>query len=94
MNPMETMIYLLTEYNKGNYTTSDFCDLFEEHYRDVELLPLSKKAEDWLEGLDELCGRFSEYPEDHRIYPGIYYTDEDIRTHMKDFSPDMLDSNI
>lgn len=91
---MEKIIYILTEYKKDNYTTADFCDLFEEYYGELELVSISEKAEDWFKGLDELCGRFSEFPEDHRNYPGVYCTEEDIRTYTRSFSLAMLRDKI
>lgn len=94
MTIIEKIIYILTEYKKGNYTTADFCDLFEEYYREVELLSIPKTTENWLTGLDELCGRFSQFQDDHRNYPGVFYTDEDIRTYTENFSIDMLNGKI
>lgn len=89
MNTIEKFTYLISEYNKNNYTTRDFCELFELYYRDLELPNLSDFAEKWLQDLDELCGRFSEYPQDLEI-PNVFVDEKTIKTYTEDFSPKLL----
>lgn len=83
MTTIEKLIYLLIEYNKGNYSTRDFSDLFVLYYRDYEEALLFSSAEKWLYDLDELCGRFSEYPEDLAI-PNAFVDEKTIKAYVKD----------
>lgn len=92
MTTVETMIYMLTEYNKGSYTTADFCDIFEIYYRNLELPPLPSKTEEWLDKLDELCGRFSEFPEDHALCSDAFVNENVIRAYMKTCPDEVLSS--
>lgn len=91
MDTIEKLIYLISEYNKSNYTTSDFCDLFECYYRDSDLPELSDFAEKWLQRLDELCGRFSEFPEDLAI-PNAFIDAQTIKAYTKSFTPKMFEN--
>ncbi len=89
MNTIEKFTYLILEYNKNNYTTRDFCELFEWYYRDLDIPNLSAFSENWLKDLDELCGRFSEYPEDLEI-PNVFVDEKTIKAYTKNFSPKLL----
>ena len=89
MNTIEKFTYLISEYNKNNYTTRDLGELFELYYRDLELPNLSDFAEKWLQDLDELCGRFSEYPQDLEI-PNVFVDEKTIKTYTENFSPKLL----
>lgn len=92
MTAYETFKYLLYEYNKGSYSTGDFCELFTLYYRDLDLDLPSEYAEKWMDGLDELCGRFSDIPEDFVRYPGVYCDEKVIKAYTKEFSPELLQS--
>lgn len=85
MTSREKLIYLITNYNNGNYTTSDFCDLFVVYHRDMEDEKLSDFSEKWLWNLSDLCDRFSDSLEDLSIQ-NVYYGENEIKEYTKNFS--------
>ncbi|KSV58068.1 hypothetical protein [Acetivibrio ethanolgignens] len=90
MNSKEKLIYLIINYNKGNYTTSDFCDLFIEYHRDMaEEEELSSFSEKWLDNLSEMCYRFSDSPEDLSI-PNVYFDENKIKEYTTNFSTKLI----
>lgn len=84
MTPREKLIYLITNYNKGNYTTSDFCDLFIEYHRDLEKEELSDSLEKWFDDLSEMCHRFSDFSEDLSI-PNVYFDEKQMKEYTSNF---------
>ena len=67
-------------YLSNNIDESTFCDEFYYSY-DLEL-DRSTLTEDerkaFLE-LGEIVGRFSEFEEDHKNHPGVYYTKKELK---------------
>lgn len=93
MTMIEKFLYLISEYNRGNYSTSDFCELITLYYRDWEDGSLSPSAEKWLHALDELCGRFSEYPEDLAI-PNAFVEEKVIKVYTQSFPAELFQHHI
>lgn len=90
MTSKEKLIYLIINYNKGNYTTSDFCDLFIEYHRDMaEEEELSNFSEKWLGNLSEMCYRFSDSPEDLSM-PNVYFDEKRMKEYTKNFSTQLI----
>lgn len=86
MTSKEKLIYLITKYKEGKYSTSDFCDLFVKYHRDMsDEETLSEFSEKWLNDLSEICARFSESPEDLSI-PNVYFSENDIKEYLISFS--------
>lgn len=67
-------------YLSGKVDESTFCDEFYYSY-DIELDydTLNTNEEQAFFELSEIVSRFSDSKEDHQKYPGIYYTQEDLR---------------
>ena len=90
MTATEKFSYLLKEYLKGNYTTRNCCELFCFYHRDLALPPISPETKAWVDNLDELCGRFSEFPEDHALCADTFVNENEIRAYMKTCSDEVL----
>lgn len=86
----EKLIYIILNYNMGNYTTRDFCELFIEYHRDMAEEELSNFSEKWLGDLSEMCYRFADSPEDLSI-PNLYCDEEKIKEYTTNFSAKLLD---
>jgi hypothetical protein len=71
---------IMDMYLSGKITASAFCDEFHCTYN-VELNhnTLKKEEHTVLSELGEVAGRCSEIEEDHKKYPGVYYTEEELR---------------
>ncbi len=67
-------------YLSGKINESTFCHEFYCSY-DLELDhdTLMKDESKAFYELSEIAGRFSEFENDHKNYPGIYYTKEDLK---------------
>lgn len=90
MTSKEKLIYLIINYNKGNYTTNVFCNLFIQYHRDMaEEEELSDFSEKWLSNLSDMCYRFSDLPDELSI-PNVYFDEEKIKAYTKNFSPKLL----
>ena len=72
--------YLIFEYLSGKIDESTFCGEFHFSY-DLELNYNELTDEEYkaFHELVEVSGRFSEYKEDFKKFPGIYYTREELR---------------
>lgn len=89
MTSKDKLIYLIINYNRGNYTTSDFCDLFIEYHRDMAEEELSDFSEKWLGDLSEMCYRFSYSSEDLSI-PNVYFDEKRIKEYTRNFSAQLI----
>ena len=90
MTSKEKLIYLIRKYNEGNYSTSDFCDLFVEYHRDMaDEETLSDFSEKWLSELADICARFSDSPEDLSI-PNVYFSEHKIKHYTDTFSQKLI----
>ena len=90
MTPKEKLIYLITKYLEGAYTTPDFCDLFVVYHRDMADEEISSEfAQKWLSDLSGICARFSDFPEDLAI-PNVYYSEKEIKQYVDTFSKQLI----
>lgn len=74
------MIYhLIDAYLSGAIDESTFCTEFHCSY-DLELDydTLSEEEYKAFSELGRVAGQFSEFKEDHKRYPGVYYTKRDL----------------
>ena len=74
-------LYQLIEmYLTGKLDESIFCDDFIHSY-DVELdhATLTEEEHQALRELGKVASRFSEFEDDLKKYPGVYFTKEDVR---------------
>lgn len=74
-------IYQLIEmYLSGQIDEVSFCDEFYESYDlEVDHSTLTKEERKAFIELGVVAGRFSEFEEDHKKYPGTYYTKEKLK---------------
>lgn len=90
MTSNEKLIYLITKYLEGDYSTPDFCDLFVVYHRDMaDEQTLSGFPEKWLNGLADICARFSDSPEDLSI-PNVYFSEKDVKQYVDTFSKQLI----
>lgn len=90
MTLKEKLIYLITKYLEGYYSTPDFCDLFVVYHRDMaDEVTILEFSEKWLSDLAEICARFSDSPEDISI-PNVYFSEEEIKRYVDTFSMQLL----
>ena len=88
MDCKDKITYIILGYLNGEYNIKDFCNLYEEYYEglDTDKLPVSSRI--WFQNLWEMCSRFSDFKEDVTLYPGVYFTEDEIRRYMQKFSVD------
>lgn len=72
---------------KGELDCSSFADSFYRafdlrlsFYEEEEITSdLSELEEIEFGKLGEIVGSYSPFPEDHKLYPGVYYTEEEVK---------------
>lgn len=76
----EYLYLIIKMYLAGRITATVFCDEFHESY-DIEVVPdsLSPTERQSFEELGHVAGRFSKFKEDHSEFPGVYYTESELR---------------
>lgn len=85
MNIKEQLYYLIREYLKENYTTNIFCEQFTNIYcQERHRANLSKLEDMEFDNLNDVTSRYSEFDEDIKMYPGVYFTDEDVRKKVEE----------
>lgn len=67
-------------YLSGKIDESAFCDEFYYCYDlEVEYDTLTKEEQQAFSELAIIASRFSRFEEEHKKYPGVYYTREEVR---------------
>jgi len=90
MTSKEKLIYLITKYLEGDYSTQVFCDLFVVYHRNLaEEETLSDFSEKMLSDLAEICSRFSDSPEDLSIQ-NVYFSEKEIKRYVDTFSNQLI----
>ena len=80
-NDKRRLYQLIDKFLEREISTPVFCDEFyycfdlELDYATLTSLEYSTFSE-----LGTVCGRFSEYEEDHIQYPTVFYTEEELRS--------------
>ena len=71
---------LIAMYLEGQINIGIFCDDFVSLY-DIELNHdiLTDEENKAFNELSKIAGKFSEFEKDHKEYPGIFYTEEDVK---------------
>ncbi len=90
MTDKENITYLIENYNQGHYDTFIFCDLFYQYYKNMDIEELSTFSQKWLEELSEICGRYSDSPEDFAIFSNVYYDQKAVKKHTIQFQKSFL----
>ena len=81
MTIKEQLYYLIEKYHSGEYDTKTFAEQFEIIYcLEGNEAGLSNKEYKLFSELSKITGRYSSFEEDQKSYPGVYYTDEDVKT--------------
>lgn len=86
MECKDKIAYIILGCLNGEYDINDFCDLYIKYYEELDEEYLSGYSQEWLRNLWEMCGRFSEFEEDFRLYPNVYFSENDIKEYLKKFS--------
>ena len=72
---------MIEKYHFGEYDTNTFADEFDMIYcHEGNEADLLKEEDNLFAELSKIAGRYSPFEEDHQKYPGVYYTDEDVKT--------------
>ena len=81
MTVKEQLYYLIEKYHVGEYDTMTFADQFDIIYaHQSDEANLEQEEHELFYDLFRIVGRYSPFEEDHQKYPGVYYTDEDVKT--------------
>ena len=88
MDCKDKITYIISGYLNGEYNIKDFWNLYEEYYEELDTDKLSVSSKIWFQNLWEMCSRFSDFKEDVALYPGVYFTEDEIRRYMQKFSVD------
>ena len=73
------IFFIINEYLNKKINENQFCDEFRASYDlEIDLYALEVKVYEALHELGEVAGRFSEFESDHKKYPGLYYTKEEL----------------
>ena len=99
MTKKESLFYLVQRYCVGEYEIPTFCDaFFEIYYPDRPIDELTESEFRIYDKLGEIIARFSEHESDHKMYPGVYRTKEEVDTAIREAaeelereSPDYMD---
>ena len=79
MSDKEQLYYLIEHYLKGSYTATDFESQFHVIYREMDYNMLSAEEDKLMGELWDIGSRCSPYEEDHINFPGMYYTEKELR---------------
>jgi Bacterial self-protective colicin-like immunity len=72
--------WLIEQFLSDKITEKVFCDEFYYCYSlELEYETLTSKEELAFSELDAVISRFSEFEEDHRLYPNMYFTKTELR---------------
>ena len=85
MECKDKISYIIFGYLNEEYEINDFCNLYLEYYEELDTENLYLPVIWRLRTLCEMCGRFSDFPEDLEMYPGVYYTEKEIKEYMETF---------
>ncbi|HYC29519.1 MAG TPA: colicin immunity domain-containing protein [Chitinophagaceae bacterium] len=71
---------LMDMYLSGQINAWTFCEEYHDCFGlEVDLKTLTKREEDAFTALSTVAGRFSKFEEDFKRYPGVYFTEEQLR---------------
>ncbi|TDW91897.1 colicin immunity domain-containing protein [Dinghuibacter silviterrae] len=74
------LYWLIIEYLNQHISARTFCDEFYYCYDlAIDYDTLTQQEKDGFSSLSEITGRFSEFENDIRKYPGTYYTEQQLR---------------
>lgn len=76
-NDKRRLYQLMDMYLSGFIEAPTFCDEFYYSYDlEMDYKTLSKEEHSAFSELSTVSGRFSEFEEDHKKYPGAYFTEK------------------
>ncbi|MCL2851743.1 MAG: hypothetical protein FWE20_01725 [Defluviitaleaceae bacterium] len=79
MNGRERLFYLVDSYINEKFNSYTFESIFHVLYRDEWGTDLSKEERELMGHIFDIGSRFSPNEEDHKNYPGMYYTEQELR---------------
>lgn len=90
MNIKEQLYYLIREYLKENYTTTIFCEQFTNIYcQERHKANFSKLEDVEFDSLNDVTSRYSEFDDDIKMYPGVYFSDKDVRKKVEEVNENL-----
>ena len=81
MTKREELVCLLKMYKEGRYDISDFCDELTRilYYESGGINELDSCEQKYFNALGCVAERHSPYEEDHKLYPKVYRTDNEVK---------------
>ena len=80
MTKKQQLYYLIEEFVKGNYSVKSFCQAYEDiFYPDFPKHELTSEEVSKFEFLGGVVSRFSPFDEDVKLYPNVYFTEEQVK---------------
>lgn len=84
MDPKEKLYYLLSEFNKGNYSIITFCDQFSITYdTEINYNSLSETECLLFKELADVTARFSQYEEDLKL-PNVFFNETQVKQKVEE----------
>lgn len=81
MTKKQELYYLLKAYKRDEYDINTFCDVYlDMFYPDRPVNELSEFELEKFNGLAEIISRYSQYEEEHKLYPNVFSTEKEVRT--------------
>ena len=79
------LYWLMEQYLAGKIDGGTFCDEYYYSYDlEVDYDTLSDTEHQAFRDLSRVSGRFSQFEEDIKKYPGTYFTEEDLRKKVQE----------
>ena len=79
-NDKKRVYELIDLFLSGKIDAWAFCDEYHVCYGlEIDLDTLTESETNAFNGLSIVAGRFSKFEEDHRNYPGTYFTEEELK---------------
>ena len=96
-NDKRRLYWLVVKYLEGIIDAPTFCDEFYYSYSlEISDDDLTEREQKYFSELDTIASRFSEFKEDHKNYPGTYFTEKqlkdkiiEVRNKLKDNIPNL-----
>lgn len=84
---------LIDQYLTNKIRAWDFCSEYHACYDiEIDLDQLNGKESFVFSELSMVAGRFSNFEEDHRLHPGVYYTPEELHQKIIETKEALKDS--
>ncbi|MEY9092596.1 magnesium and cobalt transport protein CorA [Paenibacillus sp. RC84] len=89
--PKQRLYWLLRLYKDKEIQAETFCDEFHLTYHyELNYDELTETERVLFKEIAAVAARFSPFEEDHKIYPGVYFTTEDVERVVRENSSELF----